>query len=160
MKRSSENGFSLLEMVLVVGLLGLLTIATVPLINSTQKTSLTSMARALELDLRYAQTLATTTNAPHGFRAVDANTYEVFRQTGLGDVLVTSPHNQTPMSETIDTHYPGVSFNAPSYPAFEVVFQPNGAPSPGGGTQIQLQDSESNAKTIIVSDITGRIEVQ
>ena len=160
MKKSPQDGFSLLEMVLVVALLGLLTVATVPLINSTQKTSLDSMTRALELDLRYAQTLATTTNTPHGFRATDANTYEVFKQTGAGDVLITSPHHQAPMSETIDSYYPGVSFNSPSYPAFEVVFQPNGAPNSGAGTQIQLQDSESHTKTITVSDITGRIEVQ
>jgi len=63
----SRNGFTLMEFLVIVGIIGILTLIGIPTFRSIQPTlQLSGVTRELITDLRYAQQLAVTEQIDHG----------------------------------------------------------------------------------------------
>lgn len=155
-----NQGFTLLEVIFTVAILGLLAVVVMPLVGTTTpRVSLDAATRLIESHIRYAQNLSTSTGEFHGFRATSETTYEIYKQTTAGDVIVDSPHDHQPMLVDLGTQFPNVTFQSPTYPAYDVLFKEVGAPTTGGGVQIEIGNSLGDIKTIEVTEITGRIEI-
>ena len=61
-----KKAFSLIELIIVMGLIGILAIATMIAINSLGSVKLDAAGRRMEADLKYAQSLALSTAQWYG----------------------------------------------------------------------------------------------
>jgi prepilin-type N-terminal cleavage/methylation domain-containing protein len=156
--RLTQNGFTLIECVLSLAIFGILSFIAVPILSTaSDNLSLDAATKKIENDVRYAQSLATTTGDTHGFEAIDSDTYRVYKKTGVGvKTTVTSPQTHQALLIDLADSYPHVTFNAASFPTFVVEFDSTGKPSSGGGTDIALSNSE-NTSSVRVSSGTGNV---
>lgn len=159
--QTTENGFTLIEMVLTIALLGIVTITAIPQINtSEQAVSLDTAARSVEADIKYAQSLASITGEAHGLKVdPDNTTYTVYRKETDGDEFpVQSPQTHNVMDVNIDDKYQGISF-VPQQDGIDIEFGPNGLPLADLTSSLDLVNKNGDTKTITISPTTGRIEL-
>lgn len=158
-KLKCSRAFSLMELVMVLGLLAVLSISAIPAITNTQSVNLDGAARKLEGDLRYAQNLATTTGNDYGLRTTAPNAgvisgYEVY------DVVsgqpVSSPYDHLPMTENLSDDFDGITLND----SLDIQFDDQGNPTyvDGDGT-VTVANESGETKDIVVSS-TGLINIQ
>lgn len=158
MKYMKNNfGFTLIELVLVISILGLIGTVTLPLFLGTDDIALDGASRKLESDLRYAQSLATTTGDQYGVRTTTSptnSTYEVYRL--FDNSIVTSPYDHQPMQEDLDVSFDGVFFPNTEH----VTFDANGTPSfVSGGGILELENKSGNQKTLTINTL-GLVTLQ
>ncbi|MCP5464158.1 MAG: prepilin-type N-terminal cleavage/methylation domain-containing protein [Deltaproteobacteria bacterium] len=104
----SQQGFSLMELILVMSLIGIMAFTAIPAITNTQSVSLDAASRKLESDIRYAQNLAMTTGDAYGFRTItdasDTN-YEIYEVTS--NTAVEDPYDHLDMQEDFTESFNG-----------------------------------------------------
>ncbi len=84
--RHDARGFSLLELVIVIGIMGLLMAISVPGISGyVRSVRVTGAAKTLAADLRYAHTLAGAQRRTHAV-TFGANSYSLLRMSPLATV--------------------------------------------------------------------------
>jgi type II secretory pathway pseudopilin PulG len=155
MKRlHSQNGITLLELVLCLAMLGILAYVASPIIgNSTSALSLDAAAKQVEADLRYAQNMATTTSDNYTWHAVSSTQYQVLTNTGA---VATSPYNHQAMTVSLSTSYPNTSLTP--VPA-DIVFT-GGTGAPNAAATLTLQNSTTGTcKKINITATTGNMNV-
>lgn len=151
--KNRGKGFTLIELVLVIVILGILAIVAIPAFNNLTPISLDAAARKVKEDLRYAQSLATTTGESHGFEVTANSTYRVYNvNTGT---TVVSPYHHTPMTEDLSSEFGGAQFNSLTY---QIEFNASGQPTTGGGTTVQINDG-TNFKQIQITLTSGYIRL-
>lgn len=152
----SSTGFSLMELVLVVSLVAIMSFFAVPALMDTSTVNLEGVARKVEGDMRYAQTLATTTGQSHGFRTVAGEEgisgYEVYNsQTGQ---VVSSPYDHMPMTEDLEESYSNIAFGEVN----DIRFDSTGSPTFVSGNGTVSLNSPEDSKNIEVNS-TGLIRI-
>lgn len=153
---NKKNGFTFIELILVLVVMSILAIVAMPKGYDAMTTiPLETAAQRLKVDIRYAQSLATTTGESHGFRVTGETSYELYN-ADTGE-LVTSPHTQSAMQEEINdgTYLDGIVFSATDY---EVVFDSYGRPTTGGGTTIEISDN-GVIRQIYISNTSGLVSL-
>lgn len=96
--RSREAGYSLLEIVVTIGVIAVIAGALVPKLLDTSDMRASAAAHRLVLDIRQAQRLAAVTHEEHGISVTGAGTYRVF----VGDPSVARVDPLTHSAEDVD----------------------------------------------------------
>ena len=172
--RQKNEGFSLLDLLIVLMILGIMGIIVAPQLHSMMtEARLNEAAREMVCGLHYAQSLAVTHQRPFGVKAdVDGNWFRVFDYRFRDD---SSPHhNEAPPVDAygvvinpldknwyivdLDTShtYEGVSIDSMP-PTGMVSFYPDGHSSSNNSFFVMSYGGDS--KTITVDGITGKIRV-
>lgn len=160
MAQYKQKGFTLLELALVIAVLGIITYTAMPLFDTLDPVNLDTAARKLEADIRYAQTLSTTTGDPHGFRNISdglTTTYEIY--SVITNTAVTSPYDHEPMQEDFNDTFQGVNFVDNNH---DIQFDGLGKPTIISGTdQIPISNKDgSQSKIIEIVTSTGLVRIQ
>ena len=120
MSFSQQNGFTLIELVMVILLIGILSVMVVP--NWTASTlGIEFESRHILDDIRYAQSMSLATGQRYRFVKVSSTTYGIYNEAGAA---VTMPNGATTITLTN-----GVSISSMSnLPSSLVAFDSLGAP--------------------------------
>jgi len=135
--RGGGGGMTMVEMVVVFGVIGILALATIPAFRVFQPNlELSSAARDLATDLRYAQQLAVTEQVEHGiYFSTTTNEYQIIRFGAIEEILETK--------ELPDK----VSFQEVlGFTGYRVKFNPYGAAQESGN--IALINTKNSTTTV------------
>jgi prepilin-type N-terminal cleavage/methylation domain-containing protein len=131
---TSSQGFTLVELIMVVVLISILAVSIVPKFMDTSAISLQGGAAMVVADIRYTQELAMSTHSPKTIIfATDDAYYTVVSQT-----------MNLPSRVSISS---GATFT----------FNSLGEPTAGGGSSVQITTLGGSTKTITVESYTGRV---
>jgi len=159
MLKFKENGFTLLELLAVMSVIAIITVTALPNLTSSQTVALDAASRKVEGDIRYAQSLATTTGDEYGFRTIDDGndtTYEVYEVAS--DDVVESPYDHQPMQEDLDESFPGIVFQ--NNESYDITFGSQGMPNHvDGDGSLEIENDDGEIKTISIND-AGLITVE
>lgn len=152
----NKAGFTMIELVLVILCVSYLAVTAFPEDSGLAPITLDAAARKVKADLRYTQSMATTTGDPHGFLVTGPTTYKIYNVT-TGQTI-TSPYDNMPMTEDLSEDYGESQFQSQNY---QVVFDGFGRPSTGGGSSINLEDEDrSVTKQIQISLTSGFVSLE
>ncbi len=129
---ASSQGFTLIELIMVIVLISILAVSVVPKFMDTSAISLQGGAALVVADIRYTQELAMSTHAP---KTITFTTDDTF-------YTVNSQTMNLPSRVSISS---GATFT----------FNSLGDPTAGGGSSVEIQ-AGSSTKTITVESYTGR----
>ena len=129
---ASSQGFTIIELIMVVVLIGILAVSVVPKFMDTSAISLQGGAAMVVADIRYTQELAMGTHAPKTITFTTSDTF----------YTVNSQTMNLPSRVSISS---GATFT----------FNSLGEPTTGGGSSVEIQ-AGSSTKTITVESYTGR----
>lgn len=167
------GGFTLIELVLMIGVLGIVSVAAVTFFSNLGNVKSEAAARKLVSDLAYARHLATTRNTSHGVSFDTAsNAYTVYvYDSGTGaETPVTDPLRRVPMVIDLDS-FPGLSGSTIGNPLFGVTtnvrFSPGqGIPEDGNGTvlaapgSVEVSEYGGVLRSVVVQPGTGEVSIQ
>jgi MSHA pilin protein MshC len=131
---TSSQGFTIVEIIMVVVLIGILAVSVVPKFMDTSAISLQGGAAMAVADIRYTQELAMSTHAPKTITFTTNDTY----------YTVVSQTMNLPSRVSISS---GATFT----------FNSLGEPTAGGGSSVQITTVGGSTKTITVESYTGRV---
>ena len=147
------RGFTLVEVLVVLLLLGTIGVVIASRVSSTGLYSVKSEAAALKSHLRYAQTMAMSTNLIWGL-SIGSKQYSLFRDNNTSDTVI------LPGAESDPVVLPG---NAPSLSsAGPIRFNGMGTPVDAGGNAIASNATitvsmDGESETITITKNTGFI---
>ncbi|MES2503990.1 MAG: GspH/FimT family pseudopilin [Myxococcota bacterium] len=144
------NGFTLAELVLVIGLAGILSVTAFVYAPSLSTTRLDTAAQQVYSDIEHAKQNASSTGVTSGVSFVNGGAYTVYQ--GTTATPLTHPQTKQNMVITLSTKYPGISISG----NYVVEFNELGAPTTGGGGSVTIS-SGSATRTITVTANTGRL---
>jgi prepilin-type N-terminal cleavage/methylation domain-containing protein len=131
---TSSQGFTLVELIMVVVLISILAVSVVPKFVDTSAISLQGGAAMVAADIRYTQELAMSTHSPKTITFTTNNTF----------YTVVSQTMNLPSRVSISS---GATFT----------FNSLGEPTTGGGSSVQITTVGGSTKTITVESYTGRV---
>ena len=129
---TSSQGFTIIELIMVVVLIGILAVSVVPKFMDTNAISLQGGAAMVVADIRYTQELAMGT---HQAKTITFTTNDTY-------YTVNSQTMNLPSRVSISS---GATFT----------FNSLGEPTTGGGSSVEIQ-AGSSTKSITVESYTGR----
>ncbi len=142
-----QNGFTLVEIVIVVACLSILVLSLVPQYN-LNNINVEAATQRLEQDLRYARELALTRNVNCGIQFQANGNYTVYESTPASPTL--NPLTQQSFSNyNLGNNFRNVNIVNLTGPLL-VEFDPLGRPVSGANTTIQVGD----AQTVISLSVT------
>jgi prepilin-type N-terminal cleavage/methylation domain-containing protein len=168
MTARSGDGFTMVELVLVITLLGLLAWIAYPKFATFYEIKIDAAARRVAADVRYAQSQAIATRKVHG----------LLFEPGLGRYTVFAPAPATPVTDPADrskplrvdfatkTEYQGVTLSSASFGTTPgVKFDYFGVPLDTSGVELAATGRvvltyQGYADTIEVSPGTGKVTVK
>lgn len=156
--KKNQNAFTLIELIFVMAIMGLVGVVIIPSLGSFLETgNIRTAARKVQADLRYAQSLASTTGDSYGFRATSSTEYEIY-DVSTGSA-VDSPYDLQPMQVNLNEISSQLVFTASTYPAYQVTFDSSGSPS--SATTIELSDTSGSVSNLeVVTSSNGLIQIQ
>ncbi len=118
--RPGVQGFTLIEMVMIIVVMGIMAVLAVPLISSFSTLAVSEAARKIQGDLRYAQELAVTSNLHTRVAfSTGSNNYTVTQDNGSGTyVAIVDPLTKASsfvVSFSTITEYKNLSITAVSF---------------------------------------------
>ena len=147
-----NNGFTLLELVLMISLLGIMVVFFVESAGNLSDVSIDAGSRKVQSDIRYAQQLSLSSGVTHGVVFTANDGYEVYANAPGNPIL--NPATGRPMVETFD-NFPGVSVAA----SYRIEFNGKGVPTIGGDERIRLAATSGALRDVYVVDQTGAVVV-
>lgn len=155
MRRTSNGGFTLIELVIVLVLLGVITaIATPSFMHYMKSQRLSGACRQLFTDLTKARAQAVGQNCRIIIELTNSTDYKIIRDTNNNSVIDTGETGET---RSIRPTYHDVTFSAATAAtSFTPIFYPNGTGN--NGTISVTSSSLSQTKTITFSTM-GRIKI-
>lgn len=144
---TNPKGFTLLELMVVIAIIIIISTISIPFYQNTSKNlNLSSVARSLASDLRYAQQLSVSTQDQYGvIFNVSQNSYHIINQT----------ENQTIKQQTINDNI--YIQNISGLTNDSVFFNPAGAVSEAG---IITLINSNNRTTNIEIKPSGYVKIQ
>lgn len=167
----SRKAFSLIELVVVMGLIVILAVVSMIAINSLGVVRLDAAVRRMEADIKYAQSLALSMAQWYGvsFEADPGNTYTVYLTDGTTDTVIKDPAaTQKDFSINLPDEYDGVIIESVDIGGgSKVEFHPRGYPYtdkndllPITATGVVTIEYRGASKAIMIAPNTGRISIQ
>ena len=145
-KRIRNNrGFTLIEAIAVLITIGIIAAVVVSRVSSTSTYSVKSVAAALKSHIRYAQTMAMSTNSIWGINISDSKHYSLFRGTTATTVVLPGA----------DSNPVALEANAPSLNPSTVSFDGNGSPVAGYTTPFTTVTMGGETEPIKLHRIRG-----
>ncbi len=145
-----KNGFTLIELVLIIALIGVVGLAVVVLVPSLSVTKLDVATKQVLSDIEFAKQNAMMTGQTSGVQFVSGGAYTVYQ--GTTATPLSSPLTKTNMVITLSSSYSGISITS----SYTVEFNSLGSPTTGGGGSVTISNGTST-KTITVAANTGKI---
>jgi len=147
------RGFTLIELVMVLGIMGILSVAAVVSMQTPSSAHLGAAAAQVKSDVEYAKQNAVMTGQTSGVNFTANGSYTVYQ--GTTATPLKSPMSQQNIITTLSTTYPNITIST----NYVVEFNGFGAPTTGGGGSVQITNG-SATKTISVTANTGLVTVQ
>lgn len=147
------NGYTLIELVLVIAILGILAIAVVLISPSITPARLDAAAKQVQSDIEYAQQMAMMVTTTHGVSFVASGAYTVYESTTATPIA--SPLTKQSMVMTLSDKFPDISIQN----NYTVEFNSFGSPTTGGGGSVVVTDG-TNTRTITVTANTGKVTLE
>jgi len=147
------RGFTLIELVMVLGVLAVLSVAAIVSVPSPAPAQLGAASFQVQSDIEFAKQNAMMTGQTSGVSFTANGTYTVYQ--GTTATPLKSPLTQQNMITTLSANYAGVSIGT----SYVVEFNAFGAPTTGGGGSVQITNG-SSTKTIAVTANTGMVKIQ
>lgn len=109
-----KTGFTLVEILFAIGIIGMTTAIGIPFYQSTIKNlNLSSTARSVASDLRYAQQLAVTTQINHSvIFSIIGNSYQIKNQGTQNIIKTVKIDDGIALDSIIGLEYDTATFNA------------------------------------------------
>lgn len=148
----SNQGFTLLELLLVVGMLGIISLLFISYTGDVGNVSVDAASWKVQSDIRYAQQLATNKGTTHGVDFVRNGNYTVY--SGTTSTPVSDPLKHIPMIENLDS-FGDLSINN----NYRVEFDKFGKPTLGGGGNVEILADSGARRRVYVIDTTGAVIV-
>lgn len=148
----SEQGFTLLELLLVVSMLGVISLLFISYTGDVGNVSVDAASWKIQSDIRYAQQLATNKGTTHGVDFVRNGNYTVY--SGTTSTPVSDPLKHIPMIESLSS-FGDLSINN----NYRVEFDKFGAPTLGGGGNVEILADSGARRRVYVIDTTGAVIV-
>lgn len=151
------NGFTLVELVLIIALLGIMAVAVVLQVPSFSRSRLNAAAQQVLSDIQYTQSYAMNKGGATiaGVQFVAGGAYTLYETVPATSI----PHPLTKRTSdsviTLSNSYPGISLQN----SYTVEFNALGRPTTGGGGSVTLTDG-TNTKVILVTTHTGEASIQ
>lgn len=136
MKIETQNGFTTIELIMVIIIIGVIAVIAIPKFTGMSVVSIGGAADMIQADIRYTQELAMTV-------------YEAKSVTftsGAGSYTVDSETQELPSGVTISNN-------------FIVTFNSLGEPIAGGGDSVSISAGGENG-TIGVTEYTGKVSIE
>lgn len=150
--RFNANGFSMIELVLVLTALSLLVVSLAPQHN-LGNINVEAAAQRLEQDLRYARELAVTKRILCGLQIQSNGNSIIYEGTPASPTL--NPLTRQPYSYNLNNDFKNVQFqNVMSTLVIE--FNNLGTPVQGGGTTLQVGNTQSTISLVVTAN-TGLV---
>jgi prepilin-type N-terminal cleavage/methylation domain-containing protein len=164
------NGFTIIELVIVIVLLGIMAMAVSITLTPSSSIRLDTAAKRVAADLRYAKSTAFSYSKWYGvtFQTDPTNTYTVFQTNGTMDATIKDPASLgNNFIVNIPALYGGVTLSSVNIAGgSKVEFNPVGTPyNDKNGTAISSAGAITlqylgNTKTIYITPNTGYISIQ
>jgi prepilin-type N-terminal cleavage/methylation domain-containing protein len=163
-----QQGFTVVEVVVVIVLLGILAVVAVPQLGNMTGTRMSATARKIQSDIAYAQSLAMTRNLPHrvyfNTAPAPASGYAVVNDAdgdgtwGEAGEFARDPANSVGnLSVTLNTgNYAGVTISGGSFNGTFVHFNTLGVPTAGGTVTVS---GGGVPQTVTVLAQTGKVTI-
>jgi Tfp pilus assembly protein FimT len=151
-----KSGFTLIEFVLVIVLLFIISAVAVPRLSIIQGVRVNAAVRSIVSDIRYAQSLAISTQKDHRVVFTSAgNSYTIEENDG-GWQSIARPTMSGSFTVQLNTDYEGVVIDN----SYSVQFNSFGEPVAGGGGSFSVSYNGSlPQRTITIQSNTGRTTV-
>jgi prepilin-type N-terminal cleavage/methylation domain-containing protein len=160
--RTTPDGFTLVELLIVLVLVATLSVAAVPSISSTLGgMEATALAREIATDMRYAQALAVRTGIRHRVSYwAPGQAYAVRYEDNGGWSLCQHPVTKKPWRVVLDEHsrYAGLTLKRSQFGSSEYLYWDKfGAPEAGGFVTFTLGNC---TRTVRVAPLSGKVTVE
>ena len=164
--RTTRNGFTLIETIMVIVIIGIMAALSVPRFNAFYGIKLAGVAKKVVSDIRYVQQLAISRHESYNiiFSPGPVNTYLVRRVADSS--LAADPFSLGDFSINFnsDPHYGGITITSTNFGG-TLQFDWQGIPRTAAGAALANDGSinlsyQGNSKTIIVTQNTGWVRIQ
>jgi Tfp pilus assembly protein FimT len=165
----NERGFTLVELVMIIVLLMILAAVAIPRAGDMAGTRASAVARKLQADIVYAQSLAMTRNLPHriyfNVNPAPASGYAVVNDAVAngnwgadpGEIALDPANGGGTLSVTLNAGvYAGVTISAVGFAGSFVSFNTLGVPSAAGSVTVS---GGATNQTVTVQPQTGRVSI-
>jgi prepilin-type N-terminal cleavage/methylation domain-containing protein len=151
-KMNKAKGFSLMELMIVIGIIAILAAIAVPQYNIfTYNNALKSAARELAGDIQLIRQTAMSNNTTYTLNFVNNTRYNYCIPPGC------IPPNGQPTIKDVTTFHPDITF-AQNFAGNQITFNQRGTMAPWG--TITLTNFRQSTVTLTATPPAGRINVQ
>lgn len=165
--KKSENGFTIIELIVVMAILVIAALVAVPMFSSAADMQLRSAGNMIAADLEYAKNLAIARQQNHSvvFDTTN-NAYHV--EVTEGAVIIPHPVNPGDLSVSFPTtsSLSQVTIVSTDFTDDTITFNYLGSPFSGSGTSTPLNSGQINLQggtftmTVTVEPVTGYVTIQ
>jgi prepilin-type N-terminal cleavage/methylation domain-containing protein len=164
---NKKQGFTLIELVMIIVILGILALTAVPSATTTSSIRLQAACQKIASDLRYVQEMSMAQQVRFGISFDPATeTYFAYRVTIATKSINPQTRNNFDISFTTLNEFKGIDISSTNF-SNKVEFDSIGAPYDGNGVILSSQgvitlqaQAGAYSRTVRIEAKTGKVSVQ